>query len=164
MAVQIARAAANFADWAGLLRLLKEAFAFMEERINPPSSVHELTLSSIAAKARAEALYLATDGAELVGCIFARQQGDSLYVGKLAVRTDRQGNGIGRRLMAAVEEHARDARLPYLELDTRIELVENYNAFAAMGFVKIADRAHEGYDRPTFITMRKQLSHRKGPP
>ena len=66
--------------------------------------------------------------------------------------------------MAAAEEHARDAGLPYLELDTRIELVENHDAFAAMGFVTTAERAHEGYDRPTFVTMRKQLTRRMGPP
>jgi hypothetical protein len=26
-----------------------------------------------------------------------------------------------------------------------------------MGYVKAAEHAHEGYDHPTFITMRKQL-------
>ena len=62
-----------------------------------------------------------------------------------------QGKGIGRRLMDAAEKHARDARLPYLELDTRIELVENHKAFAAMGFVSAAERAHAGYDRPTSL-------------
>lgn len=157
MAIQIARAAGNFSDWTGLLRFLRETYAFMDQRIDPPSSVHELTLGSIANKAREEALFLATDGNELVGCIFARPQGDSLYVGKLAVRTGRQGSGIGRRLMGAAEKHARGAGLAYLELETRIELVENHKAFVAMGFVKIAEHAHEGYDRTTYITMRKPL-------
>lgn len=157
MGVQIGRATGKFSSWNELLRLLKDAFAFMDERIDPPSSVHELTLSSIAAKSQSEALFLAMDEHDLVGCIFAREEGDSLYVGKLAVRADRQGNGIGRRLMAAAEKHARDLGLSCLELDTRIELVENHKAFAAMGFVKIADRAHEGYDRTTYITMRKPL-------
>lgn len=157
MGIHIAPAPGNFSDWAALLRLVKEAFAFMDGRIDPPSSVHELTLRSIAIKAQEEALILATDESGLVGCVFARPRGDSLYVGKLAVRADRQGKGIGRRLMDAVGNHARDAGLGNLELDTRIELVENHRAFAAMGFVKIADRAHEGYDRPTFITMRKNL-------
>ena len=43
------------------------------------------------------------------------------------------------------------------ELDTRIELTENHATFAALGFTKIAERAHDGYERPTFITMRKTL-------
>ena len=158
MAIQIARATTTFSDWTELLQLLQGAFAFMEDRIDPPSSVHDLTPPSLATKSREETLFLATDNGELVGCVFARQQGDSLYVNKLAVRRDRQRNGIGRRLIDAVDEHARDTGLPYLELDTRIELTENHDTFAAMGFLKIAEHAHDGYGHPTFITMRKQLT------
>src|SRR5262245_60211240 len=157
MAIQIARAPVGFSDWAKLLRLLQESFAFMDERIDPPSSVHRLTPASLAAKSREESLFLATDQDELVGCVFASWRGDALYLSKLAVRQDRQQRGIGRRLVNAVEQHARDSGVPYLELETRIELTENHATFAAMGFIKTAEHAHEGYDHPTFITMRKQL-------
>lgn len=156
-AVRIARAGDDFSDWAGLLELLHEAFAYMEKRIDPPSSLHRLTPASIAGKTKDETLFLATDGDELVGCVFARRQGDALYVGKLAVRTKRQGSGIGRRLMDATERLARDSGLACMELETRIELVENHATFSAMGFVKIAESSHQGYDRPTAITMRKRL-------
>ena len=44
-----------------------------------------------------------------------------------------------------------------LELETRIELTENHETFAALGFVKVSEGAHPGYDRTTFITMRKTL-------
>ena len=158
MAVQVGRAGDDFSDWTGLLKLLHEAFAYMEKRIDPPSSLHQLTPESIADKARAETLFLATDGRELVGCVFALHKRDALYVGKLAVRTSRQGNGVGRRLMNAAEELARESGLEYLELSTRIELVENHAAFSAMGFVKTAETSHQGYDRPTSITMRKRLA------
>jgi GNAT superfamily N-acetyltransferase len=158
MAVQIARAAETFSEWSDLLRLLQDAFASMEGRIDPPSSVRGLTSTSIATKSREEALFLATDEDELLGCVFARPLNDAVYVSKLAVRPSRQVKGIGRRLMEAVEEHARHIGVRNLELDTRIELTENHATFAAMGFVKTAERAHEGYERPTFITMRKQLT------
>lgn len=157
MAIRVARAPETFSDWTELLQLLQGAFAPMEDRIDPPSSVHGLTPTSIATKSDEEMLFLATDKDELIGCVFARRQSDSLYVSKLAVRKDRQRNGVGRHLVGAVEEHARDIGLPYLELDTRIELTENHETFASLGFVRIAERAHKGYDRPTFITMRKQL-------
>jgi len=158
MAIRVAQATKKYSGWTELLQLLQDAFAFMEERIDPPSSVHRLTATSLAAKSQEEALFLATDGDEVVGCVFASRQRDSLYVGKLAVRKDRQRHGIGRRLMDAAEEHARDSGLRYLELDTRMELTENHETFAAMGFIKIAEHAHEGYNRPTFITMRKRLA------
>jgi ribosomal protein S18 acetylase RimI-like enzyme len=158
MALRIAQAAGDFSNWSELLQLLRDAFAFMDGRIDPPSSVHRLTPTSLATKSREETLFLATDDDELVGCVFARRQGDAVYVSKLAVRSDRRRKGIGRRLMDAVEEGARQIGVRDLELETRLELTENHETFAAMGFVKVGEHAHEGYDHPTFMTMRKQLS------
>ena len=48
--------------------------------------------------------------------------------------------------------------LTTLELQSRIELLENHAAFTAMGFVKTAETAHPGYDRPTTFTFRKALA------
>jgi len=157
VSVKIERSVDKDPDWIELLRLLQEAFAPMEARIDPPSSVLRLTPSSLAAKAHEETLFIATEHGELIGCVFARPQGDGLYVGKLAVRHDRQRAGVARRLMAAVEAHARECGYRSLDLETRIELTENHQTFAALGFVKSGEHAHDGYDRPTFISMRKVL-------
>lgn len=157
MSIEVALAPSDFHDWKGLLTLLHAAFAYQNDRIDPPSSLHRLDATSIAQKAKDERLFLALEDGHLLGCIFARPQPDSVYVGKFAVRPDRQGEGIGRRLMQAAEEFALQSALPVLELETRIELTENHDTFASMGFVKIAEKAHEGYDRPTSITMRKTL-------
>ena len=155
--LSIERAAGDYSNWVELLQLLQDAFAPQEHRIDPPSSVSRLTPAALAAKSRDETLFLARDHDELIGCVFARPQGDALYVGKLAVRHDRQHRGVGRRLMAAIEAHARAVGVRQLELVTRIELTENHETFAALGFVKSGEHAHEGYDRPTFISMRKAL-------
>ena len=140
------------------MQLLHAAFAFQHDRIDPPSSLHKFDANSIAVKAKDEYLFLAFDDGELVGCIFARPQPGSVYVGKLAVWPERQGQGTGRRLMQAAEDLARRSGLAALELETRIELTENHMTFAALGFVKTAELAHEGYDRPTYIRMRKRLA------
>ena len=102
-------------------------------------------------------MFLAFDGVPVVGCVFAKPHADALYVGKFAVEPGCQGRGIGRQLMGAAEDLARRLGLPALELETRIELTENHQTFAAMGFVRTAENAHAGYDRPTSVTMRKQL-------
>ncbi len=60
--------------------------------------------------------------------------------------------------MQAAEDCARQTGHAVLELETRIELTENHDTFAALGFVKTGEHAHDGYDRPTFITMRKRLA------
>ena len=158
MTVDIASAAIDFQDWSGLLELLHAAFAFHAGRIDPPSSLHQFDATSIAFKAKEEELFVAVEGNELLGCVFAKSQGRALYIGKFAVRPDRQGQGIGRRLIGAVEAYAQHTGHDALELKTRIELTENHRAFAALGFVKIGEHSHPGYDRNTSITMRKALA------
>ena len=158
MPLTVDHAPAHFCDWQGLLALLHAAFAYQEPRIDPPSSLHRLDEHSIARKARDERLFLAFDGDELVGCAFAKGQPHALYIGKVAVRPGRQGQGIGRRLLQVIEQHARHSGYPLLELETRVELTENHETFGAWGFVKTAEHAHAGYTRPTSITMQKALS------
>ena len=62
---------------------------------------------------------------------------------------------------SSVREHARSVGLRGSRFDTRIELTENHATFAAMGFVRSGEHCHEGYDRPTFVTMRKRLTERE---
>jgi ribosomal protein S18 acetylase RimI-like enzyme len=148
--VRVIRAAPDFQRWPELLALL-------HARIDPPSSLHKMDTAALAAKAGAETLLLALAGERLLGCLFARPLGASLYVGKFAVAPDAQGQGIGRRLMHAAEVLAREHGLAGIELETRIELVENHATFQALGFRKIAEKSHPGYDRPTSITMHKHV-------
>ncbi|RVA17456.1 GNAT family N-acetyltransferase, partial [Mesorhizobium sp. M7A.F.Ca.CA.002.05.1.1] len=97
-------------------------------------------------------------GDRIVGCVFALERAADLYVGKFAVAPDRQGQGIGRRLMQAVEDLARSRGKAAVALQTRIELTGNHEAFARLGFRETERTAHEGYARPTSITMRKAIS------
>lgn len=154
---KIDRIDAGFPRSDELLTLIREAFAYMEGRIDPPSSALRLSTASIAAQAAEGAVFVAEEGETLVGCIFASPRGQALYLSKLAVRADRRGRGLGRALVEAAGAEARRLGLQALELETRIELVENHAAFAAMGFVKTGENAHAGYDRPTSITMRRAL-------
>lgn len=152
--VVVRRAAADFADWDRVRILILEAFAYMEGRIDPPSSALRLTSPSMAADAAKGALLLAHVTDRLVGCAFVRPRKDALYIGKLAVRPDLHGHGIGRALIAAARAEAQALGLKALELQTRVELTENHAFFARMGFVKVGETAHPGYERPTSVTMR----------
>ncbi len=130
----------------------------MEDRIDPPSSLHALTLETIEQKARESILLLAWDKAELVGCVFIDEREDILYVGKLAISPDHQGKGIGKSLIKACKDLAAMNGKNQLELETRIELIENQAFFASQGFSKTGETAHEGYKKPTSITMRCDLA------
>ncbi|MER8372217.1 GNAT family N-acetyltransferase [Mesorhizobium sp. M1406] len=156
-AVSIAQIPADFDRWNDVLALIMRAFASMDGVIDPPSSAHLLTADSLRDKARRETGFVALNGDRIVGCIFALERLAELYVGKLAIAPDCQGQGIGRRLMQAVEDLARSHGKVAIELQTRIELTGNHAAFARLGFYETERTAHEGYDRPTSITMRKVL-------
>ena len=71
--IAIKRAAADTADWQAVLDLVLEAFAYMEGRIDPPSSAHRLTVEAMAAQTEEGAVFMAEgrDGT-LLGCVFLK--------------------------------------------------------------------------------------------
>ena len=148
---------ADFADFASLHSLLSTAFAFMTARIDPPSSMAALTVDDLRAKAAAEDLFVIREKGLPVACLFGAARADCYYVGKLAVAAPQRGLGFARALLQEAETRARALALPCLELQTRVELVENHAAFAALGFVETGRTAHPGYVRPTSVTMRRPV-------
>lgn len=156
--MQISVSPTGFSAWPQLLGLLRESFAYMDARIDPPSSLARMGVDELVAKAAAETLIVASDDRGLIGCAFAAVRVDCIYVGKVAVVPHARGKGVARALLAAAEDLARLHGRPHLELQTRIELVENHDTFRALGFEKVAETAHPGYDRPTSITMRRRVA------
>lgn len=144
-------------DWEALHSLLLSAYAYMDGRIDPPSSLLAMTCADLEQKAAAETLITARSEGDLVACLFCRPRGEWLYIGKMAVSKQVQRSGIGRTLIDQAQALARSHHLRGLELETRIELTENHRTFAALGFTKIADTSHEGYTRITSITMRARV-------
>jgi hypothetical protein len=57
--IAVHRASIDFADWEVVRTLIQEAFAYMEGRIDPPSSALRLTPQSMAVDAADGALLLA---------------------------------------------------------------------------------------------------------
>lgn len=146
-----------FDDWSALHALLRASFAYMDGRIDPPSSLAAMTESDLRAKAGHERLIVAYESGRLIGCAFADIRADRVYVGKVAVAQHARGRGVARQLMAVAESLAVAAGRAVLELQTRVELVENHRTFAALGFRKVAESAHAGYSRPTSITMQRPV-------
>lgn len=156
--VGIAPMPPGFAAWDDLLALIGRAFAPMDGVIDPPSSALALTPASLRDKAGQETVFLAHAGARLAGCLFMAARADRFYLGKLAVDPAMQRQGIGRRLVEAAEDAARQAGKPVLELQTRVELDANHRAFERLGFRETGRTAHPGFARPTSVTMRRDLA------
>jgi GNAT superfamily N-acetyltransferase len=147
----------GFAEWGSLLKLLFDAFAYMETRIDPPSSLHLLNEETIIQKAAEETLLLGRKGDRLVGCCFLRDMGEKMYLGKLAVDPSVQLSGIGLALVNAAIDFCRAEGKRRIELQSRVELTEVHEFFRRRGFRQTGTTAHEGYDRPTSITMQLEL-------
>jgi GNAT superfamily N-acetyltransferase len=149
------RIAPEDARVAEALELIRGAFAGMEGRIDPPSSMHRMTLESLTDDARTKELW--GMGAPLIACVILTEKPGRLYIGKLAVAEAMQGKGLARALIGVAEERARELGLDRLELETRVELTENHAVFTRLGFVETGRKAHAGYDRPTSITFQKPV-------
>ena len=142
-------------DAQAILTLIQDSFAFMERRIDPPSSMHRLTPQDIAAQATEGEVWLI--GRPPLACVFLTAKPGALYIGKLAVARSPRGKGLARALIDTAETRARALGLPMLELQTRIELTENHATFRALGFHETGRTAHPGYDRPTSVTFRRPV-------
>ena len=147
----------DFEDYAALHALLTDAFAYMEGRIDPPSSLAALTVSGLRGKAAEEDLFLLRHAGAPIGCLFGAIRGEAYYIGKLAVAQSHRNFGLARALIAAAEAQARLKGCRALELQTRVELAENQATFAALGFVQAGATAHPGYARPTSLTFRRDM-------
>ena len=147
----------KFSDWSELAHLLREAFKYMDGRIDPPSSLGAMGIADFIQKAQDETLIVAQINNQLIGCAFAEIRDDCVYLSKVAVRPAYRRQGVTRSLFEAADELATQMGKKFLELQTRIELTENHQAFGALGFIKVAETAHPGYSRTTSITMRRAV-------
>jgi predicted N-acetyltransferase YhbS len=84
--------------------LINRAFAvercFIEGDRTSPEKVRE--------RFRTGNFLVAEDGDALVGCVYVERRQERAYVGLLSIEPARQGSGLGSRLMAVAEDHARN--------------------------------------------------------
>ncbi|MCB2136187.1 MAG: GNAT family N-acetyltransferase [Rhodobacteraceae bacterium] len=145
-------------DAGPVLALVREAFTYMDGVIDPPSSMHRLTEAAVSQQAETGEVWIIDDLRAPIACIFLTLKPGRLYIGKLSVRADQRGRGLARQLVELAEKRAEKLGLPLLELESRVELVDNHRTFLAMGFEKTGESAHEGYDRPTSFTFAKNVA------
>jgi N-acetylglutamate synthase-like GNAT family acetyltransferase len=146
-----------FDNLDALLALVHDSFSYMDERIDPPSSVHKLDKSALVEKVAQETVIIAYENKKLIGCCFLKEMGTKNYLGKIAVYPSLQGKGVGEEILRAAIDKSKNAGKSVVELESRVELTEVHTFFRRFGFVQTAETAHEGYDRPTSITMQLDL-------
>lgn len=135
------------------LALMSRAFASMEGKIDPPSSIHQLDRDTLTELPHTDALL--SLGTPPIACVILGTRGRELYLSKLAVDPSHAGKGLGRALIDAAAVHAKKNGCAVLQAQTRVELKENHRFFIACGFTETARTSHPGYSRPTSITFER---------
>jgi GNAT superfamily N-acetyltransferase len=95
---------------------------------------------------------LESDGA-IAAIIVLLPKPDHLLLDNIAVRRDRQGQGLGRRLIAFAEAEARRLGYAELRLYTHEKMTENIALYTRLAFVETGRGNDAGYDR-VFMTKR----------
>jgi ribosomal protein S18 acetylase RimI-like enzyme len=90
------------------------------------------------------------DDGMVVGLIVFVAASDHLLIENLAVDPERHGAGIGRVLMGYAESYARTRGLRELRLYTNAAMVENLGFYPRLGYVEVARRTEEGFQRVFF--------------
>ncbi len=129
----------------------------MANRIDPPSSLTSMSVADVAAKAKAEDLFLFRENGQVLACGFGHAEADIYEIGKLAVAASQRGKGLGRALVDAAAAHAQSQGFDALQLYARVQLTENHAIYRAMGFEVVGDFTHPGYDRPTALIFRRSV-------
>ena len=150
---------ADESDSSDLLKLINQAFsveAFFHvgprldpERIQPHFN-----------KGR---FLVADTDATLLGCVYVEVRGEESYLGLLSVDPTQQKTGLGRRLVAAAEEFAREMgarRMDLTVVNLRTELPPYYArlGYQVIGEEPIPDQMKARVNQPCyFIRMSKPL-------
>jgi ribosomal protein S18 acetylase RimI-like enzyme len=142
---------AEIQEAGAVTMLVREAYAKYVGRIGrEPAPM----LVDYEAAIMARETWVLVEGDETSGVLVMRPENDHLFVETVAVRPDRQGSGLGRRLMAFVEEAARGRGLREIQLYTNEKMEENLPFYRSLGFEETGRRFDEGYRR---VFMKKRL-------
>ncbi len=144
-------------DIDAIVRLVNKAFLveqfFIERDRTDPATVRALMEKGM--------FLVAEEDSSLVGCVYSELRIERGYFGMLSIDPPRQGVGVGRQLVAAVEQYFRDAGCRFSDLkivNVRTDLHEMYHRWG------YADTGTDVYDDPTptkitvhFINMSKPM-------
>jgi len=150
---------ATVGDAAEILALQKLAYV-SEAQIYDDYDIPPLaqTLEEITAEfERSVVLKLVSDD-RIIGSVRARETGGIVEIGRLIVHPDNQGQGWGRRLLAAME--AEFPRAACFELFTGDRSERNLHLYRSSGYVDVRhDQMNGG---PTLVYLRKQGADQTG--
>src|SRR5579871_4710731 len=131
MAPMISIRIATENDINAVTSLVNKAFLveefFIERDRTDPATVRSLLQKGM--------FLLAEEDSELVGCVYTELKIERGYFGMLSIDPSRQGIGVGRQLVAAVEKYFRDAGCKFSDLKIVNVRTELHAMYRRWGYV-----------------------------
>ena len=143
------------ADRAAIERIVRAAYGIYVERIGKPPGPMLDDYTALISEGRVSVLEEADR--TMAAIIVLLPEPDHLLLDNIAVRPDRQGQGLGRRLIAFAEEQARRLGHSEVRLYTHEKMTENIALYTRLGFVETGRGQKAGYDR-VFMTKRLNVA------
>jgi ribosomal protein S18 acetylase RimI-like enzyme len=153
---------ATEADSDSILKLVNSAFqveSFFKNR-------DRLDADDLARHFQQGKFLLAEEDGNLAGCIYVTRHDDRAYFGLLSVDPSHQKNGVGRRLVSAAEEFARETGARFMDLKLIHLRTELPGIYEKLGYHICgtepypAERSHMLTQPVHFLCMTKELGHR----
>ena len=138
-------------DAAGISECVRAAYSHYIERIGTAPGP---MLDDYAQVVRDHRAWVIDDGGRVVGVLVLMDKEDGLLLDNVAVLPERQGEGIGRRLIEHAESEARRLGHRHLDLYTHERMTENIAMYDRIGYEEVERRTERGFPR---VYMRKRL-------
>ena len=143
--------AATAADVPAIAKIVDQAYRHYIARIGKPPGP---MLEDYAARVSEGAVWVLEEGTVSAAMIVLLPAPNYLLLDNIAVSPNRQGLGLGRRLLAFAETEALRRGYREIRLYTHQTMVENQRLYASIGYQETGRGTEAGYDR---VFMRKQL-------
>ena len=131
--------------------IVRDAYSIYIERIGKPPGPMLDDYGKLIAEGAVSVLE--EPGAAIAAILVLLPKPDHLLLDNIAVRPDRQGQGLGGQLIAFAEAEARRLGFAELRLYTHERMTENIALYTRLGFVETGRGREAGYDR-VFMTKR----------
>jgi GNAT superfamily N-acetyltransferase len=151
-------------EWETVAALIRATFEEDRGWLDPPSGALAETAESLRRLPEGSGAFLALEDGLPIGCVVYRFADDHLELSRLSVRPDQRGRGVGKALVARVEDRARALGRPRVRLGVRVVL-DGLRAFCARrGYRPVEGRSHAGFAAPTYLIFEKDVEGSPGPP